>query len=318
MNLSLARAHANLALVKYWGKSDEDLILPRSPSLSLTIDALSTTCVAEGSTTGEDAVFIDGEKTESERVLNYLRFLKAELGLESGVIVRSVNHFPQAAGLASSASSCAAMAGALVGLSVKNLSLPAISRLARHGSGSACRSVYGGFAAWVEGDDQTSVAQPLESPLLEDISVVICLVSREFKSIPSRLGMRMAQSSPLYEDFIYQCHRDFKEACTALRLGDLSTLGDITERNTLAMNRVNQTARPPLIYPREKTEMICELAKQLREEGITCWYTNDAGANAFLITQEQFAPLIAQRVHSRFDVETIIAGPGPGLEVRHA
>lgn len=319
MRVGVARACANLALVKYWGKKDERLVLPLSPSLSLTLKDLQTTTRF---TSVEDPekkeVRIDGKKVDSSRVSEYLQTLFKVFDYHGGYLIESENSFPARAGLASSSSGFCALAGAFVSAMEKDLKPEEISRLSRLGSGSACRSVFKGFSEWNVGDDETSIAKPIESPLERTISVICCLVDSKPKAASSREGMRIAKTSPLYEAFITECFEDFEKTKKAVIDGDLETLGTVAEKNTEAMNRVNSTSTPQLNYLEPLSQKLQERIKELRSEGLPCWFTNDAGPNLFVITDRDHEATIDRRLKEEIaGLRTIVTSSGPGLEVIH-
>lgn len=161
-----ARAHTNIALIKYWGKADEAYIIPMNNSLSITLDRFYTeTKVTFDSSLTEDKLILNGEKVddkETAKIQKYMDIVREVADTELYAVIESENFVPTSAGLASSASAYAALAAACnealhLGLSDKDL-----SRLARRGSGSASRSIFGGFAEWEKGhDDATSFAHQL-------------------------------------------------------------------------------------------------------------------------------------------------------------
>lgn len=144
------RAHTNIALIKYWGKADPILRLPLMSSLSMTLDAFYTDTSIE-KTDGENAFYLNNVKQEGkaqERVFAYLEKLKEKFNCNDKLIVKSINHVPTSAGLASSSSAFAALAAAFCKLYDLDVDKTELSRLARIGSGSASRSIFGGFAIW--------------------------------------------------------------------------------------------------------------------------------------------------------------------------
>ncbi|MBU6428920.1 MAG: diphosphomevalonate decarboxylase, partial [Cyanobacteria bacterium REEB65] len=154
------RACANIALVKYWGKRDAALNLPATGSLSLTLAGLTTTTSVEFIGDTGDAAAPGDEITldawpaaaeERDRIVRFLDHVRQVAGIRAPARVESVNDFPRAAGLASSASGFAALALAATRAAGLDLSRSELSALARQGSGSACRSVFGGFVEWQPG-----------------------------------------------------------------------------------------------------------------------------------------------------------------------
>src|SRR5699024_7145698 len=199
-----ARAFPNIALVKYWGKRDEQLILPVAGSLSLTLDAFATTTRVTLTDDDHDAFRLGGSAVTHEaadRVTRFLDHVRSLAGASARAVVDSTNEAPTGAGLASSAAGFAALALAAsraYGLELDALSL---SRLARRGSGSAARSIIPGIAQWHAGeDDASSFAEAVEAP---DMRMVIVTVSTAQKAVSSREAMRRtAATSPYYPAWI--------------------------------------------------------------------------------------------------------------------
>src|SRR2546425_12721138 len=203
-----ARANVNLALVKYWGKRDQALNLPATGSISLTLDGLSVEAsVAFGG--GEaDRIEIDGAEAAGEEAVRVARFLdvvRTEAGRRERALVATRSTVPGGIGLASSAAAFAALALAASRAAGLALDPPALSALARRGSGSAARSIFGGFVEWHRGerpDGTDSVAEPLGDPGDWDLRVVVAVVSTARKSVSSRDGMARAAASPFYPAWI--------------------------------------------------------------------------------------------------------------------
>jgi diphosphomevalonate decarboxylase len=155
MTKATAIAHPNIALVKYWGKRDEALILPHTGSLSMTLEGVSATTTVEFSDRVDDVAQIDGRRLEGEELARIVRTLdevRARAGITKKARVVSKTDFPKAAGLASSAAGGAALAGAAAWAAGLALDARDLSVLARRNSGSACRSVEGGFCEWLRGE----------------------------------------------------------------------------------------------------------------------------------------------------------------------
>ena len=188
-----ARAHTNIALVKYWGKEDEELIIPQNNSLSLTLDHFYTdTTVQFDPDLTADQFTLNGQAQETTKITKFLDIIRQMASSQLFARVESTNHVPTMAGLASSASAYAALA--LAGSKALGLDLSSkdLSRLARRGSGSACRSIYGGFVEWQKGDsDQTSYAVPLVENLDWDLKMIAIVVNDKQKRSLHGLACRL-------------------------------------------------------------------------------------------------------------------------------
>ena len=238
-----ARAYTNIALIKYWGKKNEELILPMNNSLSLTLDAFYTeTEVIFSDSYMVDEFYLDGtlqDEKATKKVSQFLDLFRKEAGLSLKASVISQNFVPTAAGLASSASGLAALAGACntaLKLGLDDLSL---SRFARRGSGSACRSIFGGFVEWEKGhDDLSSYAKPVPSDSFEDdLAMVFVLINDQKKEVSSRNGMRRTvETSSFYQGWLDSVEGDLYQLKQAIKTKDIQLLGETMERNGQKMH----------------------------------------------------------------------------------
>lgn len=323
-----AVAHANIALIKYWGKADAELILPVTPSLSLTLDALyTTTTVTFGAEPGTDTATLDGEPVTGKamaRITALLDLVRQRAGIAAAAQVTSVNTVPTAAGLASSASGFAALAGAAAAAAGLDLDDRELSRLARRGSGSASRSIYGGLAMWHAGsDDESSYAEPVDDPtdLASSLAMVVLVLNAGEKLVSSRDGMaHTVETSPEYWPWVESHKNDLAGALEAVAAGDLATLGEIAERNAAGMHRTMQTAVPPVDYLTDASRAALAAVKAAREAGLPAWATMDAGPNVkVLTTADKVGDLDAWLKNHLADtvpgLSTVIARSGEGIVV---
>ncbi|MEV6332417.1 diphosphomevalonate decarboxylase [Streptomyces sp. NPDC051909] len=316
-----ADAHPNIALIKYWGKRDEQLVLPWTDSLSLTLDVFPTTTtvqVSPGART--DVVILNGVPAVGEpqqRVVSFLELVRDMAGREERAVVNTRNTVPTGAGLASSASGFAALAAAAAAAYGLGLDATALSRLARRGSGSAARSVFGGFALWHAGDsDLTSYAEPVPAAGL-DPALVIALLDTGSKAVTSRAAMRhTVETSPLYRPWADSCGTDLAEMRAALGRGDLNTVGEIAERNALGMHATMLAARPAVRYLAPATLAVLDAVLRLRRDGIAAYATMDAGPNVKVLCHRQDAQRVAQVVRSIASRPVVVAHCGPGARLR--
>jgi len=281
-----AIAHANIALVKYWGKRDEALHLPEAPSLSIALDRLSTTTTVELGVP-DDSLVLDGRAAAAGELLRARQLLDAA-GIGERARIESRNSFPTAAGLASSASGFAALAVAACAAAGLRRTSRELSALARRGSGSAARSVPGAWAAW-DGEFAEEVAPPGHLPL----RAVIALCGEGKKNLGSRDGMKLTRdTSPYHAAFIAQCLRDYAEARGLLRDRDLPGLGALAERNALRMHADALAADPPIVYWEPPTIACLQTLRRLREEGAGAWATIDAGPHVVALCAPDDAPRV--------------------------
>lgn len=318
---TIARAHTNIALVKYWGKRDEDLILPQTASLSLTLDGFyTTTRVAFDPTLTQDQVTLDGQPADARttaKVTTILDLVRQQSGQAAAAQVDSLNHVPTAAGLASSASAFAALAAAAARAAGLDLSLKDLSRLARRGSGSATRSIYGGLVEWLPGtDDQTSYAQPVADPVPFGIEMLAILVDTKEKAISSRAGMKRAvATSPYYPAWRTVVKQDMAQMKAAIAAHDLAQIGHLAQENALRMHALNLAADPGFTYFTGETLTAMRAVDRLRSTGLTCYYTIDAGPNVKVIYDpHDRAALLAALTPIFGRDRLVVAKPGPGIQ----
>ncbi|MFJ8476759.1 diphosphomevalonate decarboxylase [Kitasatospora sp. NPDC094011] len=315
----------NIALIKYWGKRDERLVLPTADSLSMTLDVFSTTTTVELSPAASgDQVTLNGTEMADEpyrRVTAFLDLVRQKAGRFEAAVVDTHNTVPTGAGLASSASGFAALAlaaSAVYGLKLDDTEL---SRLARRGSGSASRSVFGGFAVWRAGQgtgdeaESSSYAEAVPTPDL-DVAMVIAVVDAGPKSVSSRAAMRRTvDTSPLYWPWVESSRADLVDIRAALERGDLTAVGEIAERNALGMHATMLTARPAVRYMSPATLAVLDRVIQLRRDGILAYATMDAGPNVKVLCRSSDAQKV-ERALREGTSQTFIAHPGPGAFLR--
>lgn len=321
-----AVAHANIALIKYWGKADEGLIIPHTSSLSLTLDDLhTTTSVVFDEALDTDEAALDGRRLAGRalaRVRVMLDLVRARAGLDGvSARVRSRNTVPTAAGLASSASGLAALAGAAAAAAGLDLDDRDLSRLARRGSGSAARSVFGGLALWHAGhDDASSYAEPVSSPL--GLAIVVIVIDAGPKPVSSREAMRRTvATSPDYPAWVRRSAGDLAEALDAVRTGDLPRLGYVAEANAFGMHGTMLSATPPVCYLTPASLAALRTVWRARRDGLPVWATMDAGPNVKAITSAADAEAVARRLRADLagvvpETNVIVAHAGPGIQVR--
>ncbi|MET0404665.1 MAG: diphosphomevalonate decarboxylase [Cystobacter sp.] len=289
-----ALAHPNLALVKYWGKRDDALILPHQSSLSLTLSPLSVRTTVDFGVGESDSVELNGyvaRGSERERVLRVLETVRAEAkGLTLGPArMVSRGDFPASAGLASSAAGFAALAVAARAAAGLPADPRAASLLARLGSGSACRSVQGGLCEWMRGErpDGTDsyAVQRFDEKHWPELRMVVAIVSRDEKEVKSRDGMKNAvETSPYYAAWTKDAEAEVVRARDFIARRDLQALGEMCERNAWRMHATSLAADPPLCYLLPSTLALIHSLREQRKKGLPVWFTLDAGPNPCILT----------------------------------
>ncbi|MCJ0538681.1 diphosphomevalonate decarboxylase [Enterococcus cecorum] len=317
-----ARAHTNIALIKYWGKADEKIILPKNNSLSLTLDAFYTeTSVCFDESLTADCFTLDGvfqDEKATQKVSNFLDLFRQKANCSYFAKVESTNHVPTAAGLASSASGLCALAGACNQALGLGLSQKELSKMARKGSGSACRSVYGGFVEWEKGyDDDSSYAVPVDSAgFEEELAMIFIVVNQKQKKVSSRDGMKSTvETSSFYPVWLQEAPKDLQAIKQAILAKDFTRLGQITEANALKMHACTLAAVPPFTYWNAESMLAMDAVRNLREAGLECYFTMDAGPNVKVLCQKKDEAAILAELSKQFrDEQLIIAHAGVGIE----
>lgn len=335
------RAGSNIAFIKYWGVADgaEDLNIPLNNSISMTLaDAHTTTTVAwdDSGCLPEDTVVIDGEQLvgpSAGRTVAHLDRLRALAGVTDRACVVSNNNFPMASGIASSASGFAALT--VAGAAALGLRLDAtrLSAVARQGSGSASRSLFGGFVEWERGWggggeseeergeesllDSWSVAHQLHSEDHWALRDVIAIVSTGAKRVSSSSGHRLAATSPLNAARTRCVGTWLETVRQAIAERDIGLLGPVLELDALAMHGVMMTSSPSLLYWQPGTLEVLQAVRSWREdEGVPVYFTIDAGPNVHLICEALTAAEVERRVGALPAVERVLtSGPGTGPEL---
>ncbi len=315
---AVAEARTNIALVKYWGKRDATLNLPAVGSISLTLDGLATrTEVVWDPAQPRDRFFlhhIEQSGRPLERVLKLIERVRSRGGRSASSTVRSQNNFPTASGLASSASAFAALALAAVRSCPLDLSQDELCALARCGSGSAARSLYGGFVEMHRGD-RIDGSDAVARPLAEwDLRLVIGLAGEAEKSTLSTEGMsHTAETSPYYPAWIERHAADLAAARTAILRQDLEALGVVAERSCLRMHASALAADPGILYWNGATVEAFHAIRRLRQRGVGVWFTNDAGPHIKGLCAPNDAAAVATAIGQIPGiVRTIVCSPGAG------
>lgn len=320
---AIAQACANVALVKYWGKRDLRLNLPAVGSLSVALGELRATARVERAEAGAAGFVQDGVPVAglaAERMHAFLAEVARRGGLADPLRADVRANFPVGAGLASSAAIYCAVAAAGASVAGLALSKTELSGLARLGSGSAARSVFGGFVEWARGDRSDgidSVAHPVLGERDWDVAVAVAVVSEDRKKDASRDAMEhVARSSPLYSGWLGAQAEDLAGARRATLARDLARLGEIAEENCLRMHATCLAARPPIVYFRPTTLAVIEAVQALRREGTQAYFTIDAGPQVKVMCEGKSLERVSAAIASVPGVQRVIpTRPGPGVRM---
>ncbi|NIM92371.1 MAG: diphosphomevalonate decarboxylase [Anaerolineales bacterium] len=316
-----AVASPNIALIKYWGNRDATLRLPSNGSISMTLGGLTTeTSVTFNADFQRDEFFLNGEPIFGDalnRVSNHLDYIRRLAGIDTSAIVESRNNFPIGVGIASSASGFSALTVAASAAAGLDLSQQELSRLSRLGSGSACRSIYGGYVEWHRGEgDEDSFATPLAKANHWNLVDIIVVIHKEHKATGSTQGHLLAETSPLQDPRVEDADRRLDVCRSAILSKDFHRLATVVEQDSNMMHAVMMTSSPPLLYIRPETIAVMKKITDLRSKGLEVCYTIDAGPNVHCIC----TPSFEQEVTSEFSnlqgvIDIIRAIPGPDASI---
>jgi|HubBroStandDraft_2_1064218.scaffolds.fasta_scaffold119752_1 diphosphomevalonate decarboxylase len=300
VRVAAALAHSNIAVSKYWGKRSYEGNYPATPSLSITLDALTTrTRVTFDSSLRADRFTLDGQVQTGmahERVCTLLGRVRAASGNDAFADVASRNDFPSAAGLASSASGFAALALAAVSALGLDWEVARVSDLARQSSASAARSLYGGFVELREGPPGATrdvLAAHMVAPKDHvEWRLIVAVAGEGSKAIGSTRGMNeTCQVSPYYAAWLDLAPRLHKELCVALAARDFESFGAAAERSAFAMHASAIAAG--IVYWNGVTLDALAAVRQLRAHGIGAFATIDAGPHVKVLCRESDAVAVA-------------------------
>lgn len=312
-----ARAHSNIAFIKYWGNRVPDLRLPANSSLSMNLAALhSTTSVTWSDALEADRLTINGAfaaPAALRRVSAHLDTLRLKLGSSWRAEVSSTNNFPMGAGIASSASAFAALTLAATAALDKRLSERQLSILARRGSGSAARSIPAGYVEWRADDtDEGSYAQSIAGPDHWQLVDLIALISREHKRVGSTAGHASADSSVLQRARVETAGERLERAKRAVLARDFASLAPVVEEDSNLMHAVMMTSKPSLFYWLPQSLQIMLAVQDWRRQGLSVCYTLDAGPNVHCICGAEDAAVVAARLKELDAAIEVICSPVGG------
>ncbi len=323
-----AIANANMALVKYWGKRDSELILPQAGSVSMTMSGMTAHTTVEFNDSYKEDIFILDEKeykagseAYDDYIEKFLGIVRKISGTDTKVKIQSQNNFPTGAGLASSAAGFAALAKAVDSALNLSLSDKELSILARQGSGSATRSIFGGFAEWKRGklaDGSDSFAEQIvKEAYWPEFRLVACVTSKKEKKVKSRAGMdQTVNTSPLYPNWIESTKEDVEQMKNLILKKDFTKVGELAEHNALKMHAVMMTTKPSLIYFNPLSLELMHYVQDSRDNGLELYFTIDAGPQIKILCLEKDVERLQDDL-SRFEnlEEVIVTKPGPGARL---
>ncbi|HLC77290.1 MAG TPA: diphosphomevalonate decarboxylase [archaeon] len=318
-----AIANANIALIKYWGKRNKDLILPFNSSISMTCDGLHSKTTVEFGYFDKDTITINDEelKKDEKDIMGHIDRIRNMAGIKERAKIVSESNFPVAAGLASSASGLAALslaASKAAGLNLKDKELSILSRL---GSGSASRSICEGFAEWHKGrhdDGSDSFAESIAPKAhWPEFRMLACIVNEGKKPVGSRAGMaQTVATSPYYPGWLSSVEDDLNTMRNAIKKKDFTLVGSTAEHNALKMHATMITTKPSIIYWTPATMDVMQSIMRWREEGLEGYFTMDAGPQVKVLCLEKDQKEFERRLKEMECIfRTIVCKPGDGAKI---
>ena len=311
MKETVAIAHPNFALVKYWGKKDSNQNRPAMSSISVTVDSMISKTKIYKNSQSNHQLFINGiEEFDLSKILPPLEYLSEFSRADEYLVIESQNNFPTSSGLASSASGIASFVTAYEAHYDLCLDINHKAEASMLGSGSAPRSLIGGFVL-MDHKDNFRCSQILKEPEWP-LDVLICIVSKEPKEISSREGMEISKkTSPIYQDWLYVNDKHINLALNAIKHKDIAGLENVTEENCKLMHKVMKTSRPSISYMTDVTHSCIAEIENLRSLGHSLFYTIDAGPQVKIICDPKSTEIIRDMIIDKTSViEVIHAGLG--------
>jgi diphosphomevalonate decarboxylase len=321
MNRAAARAHPNIAFIKYWGNVDDALKLPANSSISMNLDGMYTETEVEWTAEqAEDSLILNGKPAAEDalrRVSRHLNVLRERLGLKLRARVTSHNNFPMGVGIASSASSFAALTVAAVKAAGADLAERELTTLARMGSGSASRSIPAGFVEWHMGHDhESSYAESILPPDYWDLVDVVVVVSDRHKRTGSEAGHTTAGTSVLQGARVADAPRRLHLCRHALLTRDFDALASVVELDSNLMHAVMMTSSPSLLYWEPTSLQIMKAVQAWRSEGLPVCYTLDAGPNVHCLCEFSVVDELVKRLKQNdgiLDIKQARVGAGAAV-----
>ncbi|MBQ8037896.1 MAG: diphosphomevalonate decarboxylase [Proteobacteria bacterium] len=296
--IATAKAHANIAVAKYWGKRDSLLNLPLFDSVAFSVDGLytETTAVWDEDDFRDELIINDWQVPSHVmgRVQRILDDIRARVGWSKRCVLRSKNNFARSAGLASSASGCAAAALAASSAAGLELSESQLSSLARLGSGSAARSIPAGWTRWHAGsapDGSDSYAVTIAPPNHWNLHVFVVQISDDRKSVSSTEAMERCKRSAFWDAYRLEASQAADFAQSAILQRDFDALTKAMHHNMMSLHALCLTCDPPVCYAAPKSlELVQHILRACKAVQVCC--TMDAGANVVVLCEGASYPFV--------------------------
>ena len=293
------RSYANIAIIKYWGKKAEKEMVPATSSISLTLENMytETTLSPLPADAKADAFYINGQLQNEAEHAKMGKIIDRYRPEGAGFIrIDTKNNMPTAAGLSSSSSGLSALVKACNAFFQLGLNRRELALEAKFASGSSSRSFYGPLAAW---DKDSGEIYPVETDL--KLAMIMLVLEDQKKPISSRDGMKLCvETSTTFDEWIRQSEQDYKDMLVYLKENDYKKVGELTEKNALAMHATTKTATPSFSYLTDASYEAMDFVRQLREQGESCYFTMDAGPNVKVLCLEEDLEHLSELLGQRY------------------
>ena len=293
------RSYANIAIIKYWGKKAEKEMVPATSSISLTLENMytETTLSPLPADASSDAFYINDQLQNEAEHAKMSKIIDRYRPEGAGFVrIDTKNNMPTAAGLSSSSSGLSALVKACNAFFQLGLNRRELALEAKFASGSSSRSFYGPLAAW---DKDSGEIYPVETDL--KLAMIMLVLEDQKKPISSRDGMKLCvETSTTFDEWIRQSEQDYKDMLVYLKENDFKKVGELTEKNALAMHATTKTATPSFSYLTDASYEAMDFVRQLREQGESCYFTMDAGPNVKVLCLEENLEHLSELLGQRY------------------
>ena len=293
------RSYANIAIIKYWGKKAEKEMVPATSSISLTLENMytETTLSPLPADASSDAFYINDQLQNEAEHKKMSKIIDRYRPEGAGFVrIDTKNNMPTAAGLSSSSSGLSALVKACNAFFQLGLNRRELALEAKFASGSSSRSFYGPLAAW---DKDSGEIYPVETDL--KLAMIMLVLEDQKKPISSRDGMKLCvETSTTFDEWIRQSEQDYKDMLVYLKENDFKKVGELTEKNALAMHATTKTATPSFSYLTDASYEAMDFVRQLREQGESCYFTMDAGPNVKVLCLEEDLEHLSELLGQRY------------------
>lgn len=309
-----ATAHAIQGLIKYHGLRDEKLRLPYHDSISVCVDKLSTkTTIQFDKNLTRDVITINGREPtirEIQRIESVLNSIRVLTKKDVKARIASVNSLSKGKGLGFSASAFASLGLAAARALNLQLSLRKLSEIVRLGTGSATRSLVGGYAIWYAQKGGLSYAEQLAKPGDIDMQMIVVPIHSEVKT---EMAHQEALTSPFFDARLRYLRGALAKMKRAIQLRDIARICELTEIDTLNLHATTMTGDSRLFVLKPETLRVMETVTDMRSmEEVPVWYSMDTGPSVFVNTLPKYGSLVEKRIREETGLDSLRSSAGDG------